>query len=396
MTFNSSAKKMATLVFSTIVLTACGGGSDSSSSSESANNPTPPKPTLPISPPTTNTGINDSNVESNNHSQAALTAANIISLERQSCALGGLAVDETLNKVAVQHANYIQYVYANSTPRTFSAHHENQIDDIKSVTGRNNPFFSGINFQDRLLKVNYPNLAYGTTENIAHTIYYSSVDNVVAPEDAARSMARSLLAAPYHLRSLMIPSLSVTGTSLTTYTPYGKEASKNQGFVLVNNSAATKATANKSIAGLFSYPCGGVTNTNTALYNESPDPVAGSGRNLRTDPIGQPIYIHMPSAKKIEVSNVKLHDVHRNISITTQLLDHRQDPHKGTTYELPANEAFILPITDALKSCEMGSKKGKNCGLYANSDYEVSFDVLVDNKTLETKQFTFKTGQVNY
>ena len=92
---------------------------------------------------------------------------------------------------------------------------------------------------------------------------------------------------------------------------------------------------------------------------------------------------------------VKFHDIQRNMDVPIELLDYRQDPHKNTIYELPANEAFILPITDNLKSCTSTSKKDENCGLHGNSDYRVSFDILVDSKAIERESFTFKTGAVN-
>ena len=103
----------------------------------------------------------------------------------------------------------------------------------------------------------------------------------------------------------------------------------------------------------------------------------------------------MPSAQTIDISNVTFHDIQRNINVPIELLDYRQDPYKNTANALPANEAFILPITDNLKSCQIASKKGKNCGLHGNSDYRVSFDILVDNKTIERESFTFTTGIVN-
>lgn len=165
---------------------------------------------------------------------------------------------------------------------------------------------------------------------------------------------------------------------------------------MVSHASATQATKDNTVSGIFTYPCQDVTGTVTALYNETPDPVKYTGRNLRVDPIGQPVYISMPSASKIKVSNVKFHDVQRNIDVPIQLLDFDNDPYVNTNYELPANEAFILPITDALKSCEKGTKKGGNCGLYGNGEYKVSFDILVDGANLETKQFTFKIGRVNY
>jgi len=193
-----------------------------------------------------------------------------------------------------------------------------------------------------------------------------------------------------------LPTSDVVGTGMVTYTPNGKSATNNKGYVLVSNASATKTTTNKTLEGVFTYPCQGVKGTVTALYNETPNPVRGSGRNLRTDPIGQPVYINMPSADKVKVNNVKFHDVQRNIDVPIQLLDFDNDPYKGTNYALPTNEAFILPLTDALKSCESGSNKGGNCGLHGNSKYKVSFDILVDDKTLEQQSFTFTTGKVNY
>ena len=79
-----------------------------------------------------------------------------------------------------------------------------------------------------------------------------------------------------------------------------------------------------------------------------------------------------------------------------QLIDFDNDPYANTNYALPANEAFILPITDNLKSCKITTKKDQNCGLHGESEYRVSFDVLVDNRTLKQQSFSFSTGKVNY
>ena len=68
--------------------------------------------------------------------------------------------------------------------------------------------------------------------------------------------------------------------------------------------------------------------------------------------LGKPVYISVPSARTINISNVTFYDIRRNINVPIELLDYRQDPYKNTTNALPENEAFILPITDDLKSCE--------------------------------------------
>ncbi|WP_367106954.1 CAP domain-containing protein [uncultured Psychrobacter sp.] len=449
MTFNAAEKSIAIALFSTLFLTACGGGgSDDSSNNASppttikpsaADEPTEPvntpeltKPTDTVKPPTQSSNATDStkppkptdssdvnkptdnpansvailptgaaemtitDVKSKSYDVSAKVGSSLLSLQRQSCGLSAVTENKELTKIATQHAQYIQHVFSNSRPTTFNAHYENKITDIKDWTGSNNPFFTGVSFKDRLVKANYSNLAYGVAENISQITYFSSAGRVTSPDYAAQGMTKSLLAAPYHMRLLMTPNLSQTGSGMVAYTPHNKDADKSQGYVLVNASSADKKTVDKTVKGLFTYPCADVTNTNTALYNEFPSPVAGTGRDLGIDPIGQPIYISMPTAKSIKVSNVRFRDVQRNINVPIDLLDYSNDPYKGTEYELPNNEAFILPLTDSLKSCEIGRKKGQNCGLYGNSDYRVSFDVLVDNKTLETKAFTFSTGEVNY
>lgn len=395
MTLKLPEKNLAAIILSTAFLTACGGGGDSDSSANDAT----PKPTAPAaSPDDTSTNQPDDqtdNVASDNETQAALIASNTFSLARTSCGLGGLSADTALDNIAIQHAKYIKHVFANSTPTTFSPHYENKIADIVNVTGDNNPFFRGVSFEDRLLQAKYGNARYGVTENIAQSVYYSSAGNIIGSDIVAGSMAKSLLAAPYHLRSLMLPGSSLTGTGMVTYKPFGKDTANNQGYVLVNHASATQATKDNTVAGIFTYPCQGVSGTVTALYNETPSPVKGTGRDLQTDPIGQPIYVSMPSAQTIDISNVKFHDIQRNMDVPIELLDYRQDPHKNTIYELPANEAFILPITDNLKSCTSTSKKDENCGLHGNSDYRVSFDILVDSKAIERESFTFKTGAVS-
>lgn len=204
----------------------------------------------------------------------------------------------------------------------------------------------------------YSNADFGVTENIAQTIYFSSAGNIVAPDVAAISMTKSLLAAPYHLRSLMMPGSSLKGTSMVAYKPNGK-STNNQGYVLVSHASATQATKDNTVSGIFTYPCQDVTGTVTALYNETPDPVKYTGRNLRVDPIGQPVYISMPSASKIKVSNVKFHDVQRNIDVPIQLLDFDNDPYVNTNYELPANEALFYRLPMRSKAVKKGLKRWK-------------------------------------
>ncbi len=425
------AKRSSVLIFSTLFLVACGGGGDgggdSNTSSDTNESSEPSVPETVISEPIVSEPIvsdsdsdtqipdeseeeqeSDDPVDTNpvipdNSVAAAQIADDKIRLARTNCGLNGLSDDSELGAVAIKHANYIKYVFANSTPTVFNAHREGRINDIANVTGNNNPFFGGITFGQRLSNAGYTNVFNGVTENIAQTVYYSSANNIVTPNVAALSMTKSLLAAPYHLRSLMTPSANQTSSSFVAYEPHDKLGFQNaKGYVLVNHAAVTSASKDNTVAGVFTYPCQGVTGTVTALYNESPNPFRGPNgvptRDLRNNPIGQPIYVNMPSAQTIKVSNVRFLDIKRNLSIPIKQIDFDADPYKGTNFELPANEAFIMPLTDSLKSCEAKrtQNQSQQCGLYGNSEYRVSFDVLVDNKDMQSKSFIFKTGNVSY
>lgn len=401
-------------------LTACGGGggSDGGSSTSSPAKQSSSAETPPSATPTAGTAPSDadaietepnkevvdtdisstyvsmSSVERNNHPSAGLAGANVISMARTSCGLGGLNYDDDLAQSALAHANYIKHVYINSQPTAFNAHSEATVAGIESYTGEKNPFFTGINLRARLVEAAYPNLRYGATENIVQTSSYNPDGTIASPDYAASMMATSLLAAPYHLKSLMGASYGQTGSAMVAYTPYNSSPKNNMGYVFVNLSAGNAESIRQEITDIFTYPCDGVTNTSTALYNESPDPVAGTGRDLSTDPIGQPIFINMPTAETIKVSNVRFYDASRKIDVPTNLLDAQSDPHANTSHAMKPNEAFILPITDNLKSCQGTRGAATNCGLHGNTTYQVSFDVLVDNRTLKQQSFKFTTGKV--
>ncbi|WP_201594128.1 CAP domain-containing protein [Psychrobacter vallis] len=400
MTVNTSRSHLVAMLFLTTLLTACGeGGSDNTSASPITS---PPVISTPDDQPEepTDIPVGTGSEPTENDPQGALSASNHFSLARTSCGLGGLSLDTELDDIAIQHANYIKYAFANGSPSLarYNAHVEDTISGAAEVTGTNNPFFSGLSFSNRLINANYSNARYGVTENIAQSTYFSSAGNFLSNDVVASLMARSLLAAPYHLRSLMLPASSLVGTGMVSYKPNGENPATSQGYVLVSHASATQTTRDNTVSGIFTYPCQGVTGTVTALYNESPNPVRNTGRDLSTDPIGQPVYISMPTANRIKISNIKFRDLQRAQDVPIQLLDFDNDPYLNTEYALPANEAFILPITDDLDSCESerSINQSQQCGLYGNTQYQVSFDVLVDNRALEKQSFTFTTGEVNY
>lgn len=412
MKLSGNSSTLAGIIFSSVLLTACGGGgSDSDDSKSGTDTPAPQKPpvvidkpdtTAPVEEPTkpetpetdpTNPEIPaDSGIEED-ELQAGLAVDNFFSMERIACNIGGYGQDQALANVSNKHANYLRYLYKNANIRNVNPHREDTYADFTDVSGPGNPFFAGAELIDRVRSANYIKNGQVVSENIVKRTEHNPSEGKATPEKVGIEMARSLLSAPYHLRSLVDPNLKNSGSSVLTYTPYGLKADTSFGYILVSTSSSNTDNDSKP-SGITTYPCGATTGTNTALYGESPSPVKGTGRNLLTDPVGQPVHVKVWQADTIKVSNIKFTDVARNIDIPVQLVDSSNDPYEDTYYELPANEAFFMPLTDSLQSCEKGTRK--NCGLYGNSKYKVSFDVLTDNKTLLKKEFTFSTGDVNY
>ena len=411
-----ASKGVSSVVFLSLFLAACGGGGGSDGDSEK-NKTTPPLvvetptdpapidplPTDPVDPEPTDsidpvetdyTQVTISSLGNQEQLSASLLASNMISLNRKSCGLGGVSHDEELAAISRKHAMYLQYLYSNGQVN-YSPHYEYKLVGLESISGDSNPYFTGGTLTERIKTAGYTTPGLVIAENITQKESFNSNGMVNTPNREAKDFIKALFAAPYHLQSLVNPSFDKTGTSVITYTPFGKSETLSNGFVLVNSSSGTTTNTNYPENGLITYPCEGVIDTSTALWTESPSPVAGTGRNLRTDPIGHPVYIFAPEADKIKVSNIKFYDTVRKTDVPIDLIDDEIDPQKGTVHDLPENKAFILPITDSLNSCGVTSSK-TNCGLYANTKYTVSFDLLVDDKTLQRKSFSFTTGDTNY
>lgn len=381
-------------------LVACGGGSSGSSTSSSSSS----QSTNTVS---SNSKQNpDAFTKSNiplqmTDSAASLRALNELSIRRQSCGFGAVVSDTKLTQVASYHAAYIAYVLNKAKITTFDPHVEAFIKG-NNVTGQNNPYYSGYQILDRIKAAGYQPHRSISTENIALKYISNSTGIQTSNADAAVSMIHGLMSAPYHLRTLFDPRMDKVSASMMSFTPYGKNYETHRRYVLELVSAASQAKAKPS--GLLTYPCQGISGTQTALYHESPDPYFGSTRKLGKDPVGQPIYVFYPSATNIELSNVRFEDTQRNTSLKFDIIDDSRDPYANNTYAMRSNEAFIIPLTDNIgrSSCDANKLAlfnnqftANNCGLYANTTYRVSFDVNVDGR-IESHQFTFTTGETNY
>ena len=414
----NNINKLAASVLLAMSLAACGGGGGGNSNSGTSN-PTPPvkptdpivppvkptdpivppvkptdpivppvKPTDPIVPPVKPTDpIVPPTAESD--AQIALATNNTLSLKRSECGFGGLDYNEELTKAATAHNNYLKYVQENSVRLVIDPHTEATYKGYETITGPSNPYYKGYSAFDRINATNYKNKSYGVFENIAGRVEYGGTASTRSPQEIADILLKSLLAAPYHARSLLDRRAIDSGMGFATFRPMGDYPSIPRGYTLTAKGGVGSPTDNNPRAskGIATYPCDGQVGLATGLFNESPNPF-GNTRNLAANPIGQSVYITNNSAVKMTVSNVVFTDTDREINIPVKILDSTNNPHQATGTDMRDNEAFIMPLTDSMKSCK---DKSSNCGLFPSTNHAVSFDVVSDG-TLVRKTIKFKTG----
>ncbi|MBO6225841.1 MAG: hypothetical protein J6N72_10425 [Psychrobacter sp.] len=307
-----------------------------------------------------------------------------LSNKRSSCGMGRLSVDNNLNGVARNHIRYMKHVDTLANRIAANSHIEEVINGSESITGKSNPFYSGRTADERVFASDYKNKAYGATENIAR-VYYA--ENFKDASTIGNYLLASLLAGPYHMRSLLNDGLVDTGAAFSIYTP--ARAKNSTAYSLVINSGKSDLVKRSPYAqwGLLTYPCNGTGLVSQALFNESPNPF-GTTRDLEKNPVGQPVYVRLdmdnPTKTPLQISNVVYKDVDRNISIPVQTITAENDVNKI----LDINESIIIPLTDNQKSCPDGKN---NCGLLPYTQYEVSFDYEFYGEFIN-KVIRFNTG----
>ncbi len=403
----NNLNKISASIVLAMSLAACGGGSDGGTSTPKppvtkppvtnppvtppvtnpttppVTDPTTPPDTDPVEPPVTTPPSNDDDVK------IALAANNTLSMKRSECGFGGLEYNDQLTKAAVAHNNYLKYVQENAARLVFDHHTELPLVGYEDITGKNNPYFTGYTASDRINQTSYANKQYGAFENIASRIEYGGVTSSRTNQEIADILLRSLLAAPFHTRALLDQRAIDSGMGFATFVPKGDYPSTPRGYTLTSMSGVANSISYnpKAKKGVLTYPCDGQVGLSTALYNESPNPF-GNSRNLAANPIGQSVYVIDNDATEMKVSNVVFTDTDHKIDIPVQILDASTNLHQFKGTDLRENEAFLMPLTDNLKTCR---NEKSNCGLYPSTNHSVSFDVVSDGKLIR-KTIKFKTG----
>lgn len=382
-----------------LLLTACGGGGDSgSSTSISSSKPTPSKPTLSEKPinisPTTNVTVNEKKESINSNPIVEqptapvgnefrdlvrrdkiinLSAFNELNRRRMNCGFPALERSAELDKAATNHADYLIYMEKYSD-KDFQGHNEKKEG---SFSGINNPYYSGENIGNRLKTGNnIGTKAQPVLYNysiVGENLSYSSANHAYVTNrsdfEIAQDALIGLLAAPYHMAGLMNPNYTEVGIE------YHRDKIRNiypdgtYGMVLELVSARPNNKAAKTPKqDILTYPCDGSDRTAYKLDNEYPNPIPS--RNLKKNPIGQPIYIRSGNGKPIHVSNYSMKSV-SDEKIELLPLTKANDPNE----KLREYEVILMP-SKALKP---------------NTRYTVKYDISINNGSYQTKYINFTT-----
>ena len=270
---------------------------------------------------------------------------------RSTCGFGLLAQDTLLDLSTRNHAGYMQ---ANN----ITTHYEVQ----------GNPGFTGYAPWDRATYVGY----VGTTSEVA----LGEPSSAAIPTAFSVDSVRTLLAAPYHFRSMMEGWRDI-GVAVNT--------SANQGNYLVMN-PGYKSTASKQqpAAGtVLTYPCQGTTDVETAMAGEQPWPIPG-----RTDAIGQSVLVQVAEGSTLVIHSSSMTRVGgpgidagtvANGSVlgnTSPLLKLDWSNDTNNRFTNRYNVAMLMP--DKV--------------MYMGGVYRVQLTGTVDG-VLFSKDFTFTTGK---
>lgn len=360
----------------TLSLTACGGGGGGSTATTTTTPVVNPTPTVAdTQPPVANTTTPTVTTTPTTSTLTPETAAfDSLNSKRTACGFGALTLNNSLSIAAINHANYLSSV-ASSNSRPFASHNEVSETDYTN-TGIINPYYSGKSVTERLnpttlgtsaIKTAYDAAVAG--ENISVSTYGTTdsthqIDKVATAQD----MLTGLLAAPYHIRTLVLPQFKEVGISyreakwLTS--PYYYTQS-----VLELVSATPATIGYGTNTQLLNYPCDNVV-TAEKLTHEEPNPIPN--RDLKTQPIGQPIYVLAPTGKTIASASAAITSNGASVGYI-HTLTAANDPHKL----LNSNEAIFIPDQP----------------LALNTVYNVTYYVTYSDGTKDTRTFSFKTQQ---
>lgn len=375
MTKSVTYKKTILVTSFSTLLAACGGGGGSDGGGSTSGNTTTAAPVvIPTAPISTELLATVTNTPVTSSPSAGITQNVLTTLNanRHQCGFGALTYNDELEKAAANHANYLGYV-STQNKTSYGSHIENSVTGL-TATGTENPYYTGYSVSERI-KTNTTkgekaqSVSYDASmaaENLS-LLTLTTTNTAIDTNAVSQAMLTGLLAAPYHMRSLVSPNLSQIGINYNQVT-WQNTTSNDILSILEMVSASPNGQVPVTTTDLLSYPCQGSTGTAYELINESPNPIPS--RDLEQNPVGQPIYLLAPSNKTI--TNVTATLAVQGVSASNlTILTQANDPNKL----IKANEAFIIP----------------EIKLRPATTYTVSYTVTYSTGEQITKSFDFST-----
>lgn len=254
---------------------------------------------------------------------------NWFNFRRQQAGLAKLARNTTIDRAAVDHANYQQT--------------HNQVTHLQSsgLAG-----YSGVTADARLRAVGYvfSGNAYADGEVIA----------ALAERDGFAA-ADSLLSAIYHRFTILEPAFSEAGTGAAT---------RPNGYTwLTINVVVNGVPVGLGAGRIITWPVAQQQNVRLSFFSdqETPDPVTGR------DEVGYPVSVHADMSAIVRVKRFTLRP-RGGAELPTRLLTADNDP------ETPASAAAIIPLSP----------------LRTATTYDVVFEGTVDGSAV-SRSWSFST-----
>lgn len=258
---------------------------------------------------------------------------NWLNFRRQQAGLASLARSSTIDRAALDHANYQQT--------------HNLVSHVQTagLSG-----YTGVTAEARLRAVGYVfnDQAYADGEVIA----------ALATRDGFAA-ADSLLSAIYHRFTMLEPAFSEAGTGAATRPGGYTWLTIN----VVANGARVGPTASPGADRFTTWPLAQQKNVRISFFSdqETPDPVPGR------DEVGYPVSVHADMQSTIKVIRFTIGPTGGS-ALPVRLLTADDDP------ETPASAAAIIPLSP----------------LRTATDYDVLFEGTVDG-VATTRNWSFST-----
>ena len=322
--------------FAVALLAGCGGGGNSSSPDLNPN----PTPTPSAEDSSMVTAIETPTYATGSEESAAF---NLLNRERVRCGFGSLKQNAQLDQAARWHADWM---LQNST----YAHYQ-----FSPSTN-----FTGITPADRASAAGYVT-TFGVDEGAAFGVTGSKLGR-------GEKGVRELLAGVYHAISALRPMKDI-GISVREPADVGRTSVIVPTEIVYSTQTGYQQLASDNVV---TYPCEGSTGTEYGLFDEEPNPVPG--RNLSTQPLGQPIIVMVRVGQTLVINSASMVRVSDGQSVQLRSpVTGSSDPN-GQLANTPYI-GYVLP----------------DAALDPNTQYRVSVTGTNNGANFE-KVFTFSTG----